>query len=153
MRPAWSSHSFGNTIVPFRGLDASQPQVYPVKQCCWFPVYSQTGKTVNARNISRKKPIRREKTKPQARTFVILWLVRVSWHLLWLVITQETFLRYVKRSRFSWPVAGRQLNKVVVVFFYPDPPSLRADVSCAQQRKHLKCARRLWPTFTYEVQR
>ena len=38
----------------------------------------------------------------------------------------------------SWRVAGRQLNKVVVVFFfYLDQASLRADVSCALQRKHL----------------
>ena len=79
---------------------------------------------------------------------MILWLLRVSWYLLWLVITQETFLRYVKRSRFSWPVAGRQLNKVAVFFFYLDPASLRAHVSCAQQTKHLKRARRLWPSPT-----
>ena len=42
-------------------------------------VYSQTWKTVNTRNISgmllfaREKPIRCEKTKPQARTLISLW--------------------------------------------------------------------------------
>ena len=42
--------------------------------------YSQTGKTVNTRNISgmlialQKKPIRREKTELQARTLTSLWV-------------------------------------------------------------------------------
>ena len=51
--------------------------------------YSQTGKTINIRNIlecycpAREKPIRHEKIKQQARTLVSLWPVHVSWSLLW----------------------------------------------------------------------
>ena len=63
----------------------------------------------------------------------------------------SSVLGFAGRTVTSGPVAGRQLNKVD--FFYLDQPSLRADVSCAQQRKHLKRAGRLWPTLTYEVQR
>ena len=43
-------------------------------------VYCETQKTVNTRNINgmllcvaRKKPIRREKTKPQTATVISLW--------------------------------------------------------------------------------
>ena len=50
--------------------------------------YSQTGKTVNTRNISgmflccKKKPIRHEKTELQARTLISLWFFGYSWHVL-----------------------------------------------------------------------
>ena len=49
----------------------------------------------------------------------------------------SSVLGFPGRSVTSWRVAGRQLNKVVVFFFYLDQASLRADVSCVLQRKHL----------------
>ena len=68
--------------------------------------YSQTGKTMNTRIISgmffflqEKKPIRREKTKPQARTLISLWFCG-------LLACPNLCCDWSQRNKHSWNISS-----------------------------------------------
>jgi len=101
--------------------------------------------------VARKKPIWREKTKPQAATviwFVVLRFARVPWTLLWLVSTQLTYQNQIKVFKVFW-LAPSKNWKIESSLCDIDFNELKKRILKAGSQKMLvdKAARRIGCTY------